>query len=257
MSKGFIKLPKDRGFITIPAIIFEDERLSIGAKGLYVQLFNSNNEINSLEDLTKLTTSTKEEIDAWFVELNEVGYISVNKDGSCSMNMKTQGEKTVARKLNKEAVEQFANKTVEPQKPLSKYDKIVGLITTQYDFPTNVKQLLIAYFEKRLSKKGRFIEADELHSGTVRGMLGDLISFHMSEDDMITCIQQSIDKEWFKFVDHRLSSNPAVNTSTNKASSFKPFDKSNITSGSYTEEEAQSIKERAEALEAEGKKGLF
>lgn len=252
-AKGFIKLPKDRGFITIPSIIFEDERLSIGAKGLYAQLFNSNSEIKSLEDLTTFTTSTKEEINAWFLELNKVGYITVNKDGSCSMNMKTQGEKTVARKLNEAAVEEFTNKTVEQPKPLSKFEKLMGMIES-YKFDPKIENLLKSYFTNWMNRVGRYDEGDDLHGPVARACINTLVSFHMSDEDMITCIQTSIDRQWRKFVDHRLSSN-SNNIST--MSSFKPFDKTTLTSGSYTEEEAQKVKEKAKMLEAEGKKGLF
>lgn len=245
VAKGFIKLPKDRGFITVPSIIFEDDRVSLGAKGLYVQLYNSNAEIKSLEDLTTITTSTKEEIDAWFLELNKIGYISINKDGSCSMNIKTQMEKTVARKLDEEAVKEFSNKVVEQPKPLNKFEKLMKMIES-YKFDVKVENLLKEYFTNWMNRVGRYGEGDDLHGPVARANINTLVSFHMSDADMITCIQQSIDMQWRKFVDHRLSKRPS-----------KTFDKTILTSGSYTEEEAKQIKEKARLLEAEGKKGLF
>ena len=356
-NKGFIKIPIDK-FDAIPSYIFGDERLSIGAKGLYVQMYLYNSCILSVEELLDFTTTKKEDIDNYIHELLSFGYLSFDDKDNWSLNIipiiiKTTNMKKVDTKiknsenkieqLNKSinSINERKNKKIttfnelltkngisttfddikdkddwdisfttlkiyerlknlyndinlldskieeltnqlneaniiskswidektrlteerkelvkekvqdfietEKPKPLSIYDKIVGLITQKYDFSDNVDQMLITYFEKRLSKKGRFADAEDLHSGTVRAMLAELLSFHMSDEDMITCIQTSIDKEWFKFVDHRLSS----------TTTFKPFDKSTITSGSYTEEDIRQIKERAAALEAEGKKGTF
>lgn len=245
MNKGgFIKVPSHRGFITIPATIFDDERVSLGAKGLYAQLFYSNKEIKSLEDLVDITSSTKDEIDNWFIELNKIGYLTTTKNGGCVMNIKTQGEKTVKRKLDVEAVEEFTDKVIEPPKPMSAYEKLTKMIES-YKFDPKVEQLLKEYFTNWLNKVGRYAEGDDLHGYVARSAINTLVSFHMSDDDMITCIKTSIDKQWRKFVDHR------------KSTSFKPFDKATITSGSYTEEDIAKIRERAAALEAEGLKGTF
>lgn len=243
-TKNFIKLPNTRGFITLPSIIFEDNRVSIGAKGLYAQLYYSNNQISSLDDLINVTSSTKEEIHDWFNELNNVGYLNI-KDSVCTMVIKPQTEKTVAKKLDKEAVKTFIETNHEPEKTLNAYDKMVRLIKS-FKFDPKVENLLITYFEKWLNRRGRFSEAETLHGYMVRAKINDLIAFKMCDEDMIKSIQQSIDKEWFKFVDPRIGN-----------SSFIAFDKTTLTSGSYTEEDIKNIKERAELLNNTGKKGIF
>ena len=244
MSKDFIKLPSNRGFITIPSIIFDDNRVSIGAKGLYAQLYYSNSQIESLDDITNITSSTKDEITKWFNELNTIGYLSV-KDNICTMVIKPQSEKTVAKKLDMDAVKTFTETSHEKEKTANAYEKMIRLIKS-FKFDPKVANLLITYFEKWLNKRGRFAEAEPLHSYVVRARINDLIAFKMCDEDMIKCIQQSIDKEWFKFVDPRIGN-----------ASFVSFDKTVLTSGSYTEDDIKKIKERAEMLNKDGKKGIF
>ena len=348
MAKGFIKLPNDRGFVTIPAIIFEDERVSLGAKGLYAQLYYSNQKILCLEDLVELTSSTKEEIESWFMELNKIGYLSTTKTG-CTLNIRTQGEKTVARKLDEDAINdkmnakiskeslhdrigkiidsfdtldstiknllieffdnwsfrkgrysetsnitetraralineligfnlsndemadvvrtsinkeyfQFVNPNSDEPKPeipiAEVLKKITGIVTVKYkdDFPQSVQNKLIEYYTKWLNKEGRFEEAETLHGPKVHSMLIELRSFKMTEQEMLDCVQNSMDKEYFKFIDNRQKNTTTTNTAK---SAFKPFDKANITSGSYTTDDIEQIKARAKALESDGKKGIF
>lgn len=253
MARGFIKLPSDKGYLTLPSQIFEDSRVSIGAKGLYAQLYYSNKTISSIQDLVEVTSSTKEELDTWLNELSEIGYFVMNKDGTGRLVAKTQGEKTVAKKLDKDAIEEFANKTVEKPKPMSAFEKLMGMIES-YHFNEKVESLLKEYFINWLNGVGRYGEGDALHGPVARSCINTLVSFNMSDEDMITCIKKSIDMQWRKFVDHRLSSPTTV---TAPATPFKKFDKSTLTSGSYTEEDIEDIKRRAAEYEANGKKGLF
>lgn len=254
--KDFIKKPKYRDFMVVPALIFEDERLSIGAKGLYTQLYYSASSISSLEELESVSTTPKAELDLFFDELVKIGYISINKKGEAEFVIKTQNEKTVAKKLDQETVDEFKNTVQEQPKTLNAYEKMVGLINS-YNFDSKVTNLLITYFENWMNRKGRFAEADPIHGYVVRNKINVLVSFHMSDEDMITCIQNSIDKEWFVFVDQRAGSQPAVAAKPKNTSSFIDFDKANLTSELYTEDDIKKIKEKAEALNAEGKKGLY
>ena len=253
--KDFVKKPKNRDFMVLPALIFEDERLSIGAKGLYAQLYYSSSSISSLEELTEVSTSTKEELDSFFDELIKIGYIVINKKGEAEFTIKTQNEKTVAKKIDEAQVEEFKNTVQEQPKILNAYEKMLGLINS-YNFNEKVTNLLIQYFETWMNKRGRFAEADSLHGYVVRAKINDLVSFKMSDEDMITCIQNSIDREWFKFVDQRAGAQPKVEPKVN-TSSHATFDKTMITSGSYTPNDIQKIKERAEELDKEGKKGTY
>ena len=257
-KQDFIKKPKHRDFMVMPALIFDDERLSIGAKGLYAQLYFSSSSISSLEEIVQVSTNSKEELDAYFDELVNIGYIVV-KNGKAEFVIKTQSEKTVAKKVDQTSVDEFKNTVQEQPKVLNAYEKMVGLINT-YKLDSKVTNLLISYFENWLNHKGRFAEAEQLHGYTVRSKINTLISFHMSDEDMITCIQNSIDKEWFVFVDQRLGSQPKASTNNGtrvNTSSIASFDKSQLTSGSYTEEDIQAIKDKAQALDAEGKKGIY
>lgn len=235
----FVKIPTMRKYMTIPSNIFDDNRLSIGAKGLYVQLIYSNDNINSLHEIEEYSSSNKAELDKLFNELAEFGYVVV-KNKSCNIIAKPQMKETIDKKINREEVKEYTEITKD--KPKSAYEKMVSIIRS-YDLPKNVKNLLIVYFTNWLNKKGRYEEADTLHSTKVRMLIGDLISFHLGEDDMITCVQSAIDHEYFKFI------------IPNKK--FNQFDKSTITSGSYTAEDIKKIKEKAAMMNAEGKKGLF
>ena len=255
-KRDFVKKPKYRDFMVLPALIFEDERLSIGAKGLYAQLYYSSSGISSLEELTSVSTSSKEELDTLFDELVKIGYIVLNKKGEAEFVIKTQNEKTVAKKVDEAHLEEFKNTAQEQPKVLNAYEKMVGLITS-YKFNEKITNLLIQYFETWMNHRGRFAEADQIHGYTVRAKINDLVSFKMSDDDMITCIQNSIDKEWFKFVDQREGTQPKVAPKHTNTSSHINFDKTTITSGSYTEDDVQKIKERAESLDADGKKGTY
>ena len=142
--KDFVKKPKNRDFMVLPALIFEDERISIGAKGLYAQLYYSSSSISSLEELTEVSTSTKEELDTFFDELVKIGYIVINKKGEAEFAIKTQNEKTVAKKIDEDKVEEFKNTVQEQPKVLNAYEKMVGLINS-YNFNekiTNFSQAL-------------------------------------------------------------------------------------------------------------------
>ena len=254
----FVDVQTVRDYTTIPSTIFSDERISLGAKGLYVQLIYSTKSITSLADLVSEVNNSKEELDQYFNELCEFGYIIFkNKRGGNNAAVivnKPQKKETVEKKLDQEVVQNYTEKVIEQAPKLSKYELLVQVINS-FGFDPKVTNLLIVYFEKWLNRRGRFSDADELHAKTVRAKIGELVSYHMSDEDMITCIQNSIDKEWFKFVDTRKGSQPDL--SKGGRSSFIQFDKDNITSGSYTQEDIERVKQRAAQLEAEGQKGVF
>ena len=234
-----------RKTLTIPSYILDDERVSIGAKGLFIQLFYSNDNICALGDLCKVTSSTEEELKIYFNELAENGYIMIS-DKRCDLRHKAASEKMVAKKTDIKEVAEYAE-TTQPKKK-SAYEYICDTVNS-YDLPVNVKNLLITYFGNWLARKGRFAEADALHKNRVMQIIGEFISYHLSEPDMITCIQQSIDKGWYKLVQPKAEN-------TNK-SNFLQFDKTTLTSGSYTQEDIDNIKKRANELNSEGGKGTF
>lgn len=240
----FVHTTSIKKILTIPSYILDDPNVSLGAKGLYVQLYYSNNSICSLNELLSTVNSTEDELKKYFQELADTGYITI-KDNKCDLLQKAVS----SRSKNKTDTEEAAvyAETVQPKK-LSAYEKMINMINS-YSLSDNVKQLLITYFEKRMNKRGRFAEADDLHGYIVRAMIGELVSFHLSEEDEIKCIQTSIDREWFKFV------NP--NTSSNNSGSNSIFINENIESGTYTQDDIDEIKRRADELESIGEKGYF
>ena len=146
---------------------------------------------------------------------------------------------------------------ISTERKLSGYEKMIRIINS-YELAPSVTNLLIVYFEKWLNRKGRYEDADQLHGNKVRQLIGELISFHLSEDDEITCIQNSIDHEYYKFFipnnGTSLCNNPAVNTSK---SSFIQFDKNSVVSGSFTQDDINLIKSNALQNENEGKKSIY
>ena len=236
-----------RKMMTIPTDFLNDARLSIGAKGLYAQILYSNDAYSSLTELVAVTKNTEEELKQYFGELAAIGYLEVGKNTKLKHNAPKDVE-NVEEKV-KEA-EKYAE-TTQP-KPLSIYEKI-KLIIDGYELSTNVKELLLVYFTKRLNKEGRFAEAGDLHSNQVRAIIGEIVSFHISDEEQIDCVQQSIDREWFKFV----KPTPKTAGSSSNTAPKASFDKINIKSGTYTQEDIDRIKERSAALEANGEQGVF
>lgn len=236
-----------RKMFTMPVDVLNDNRLSIGAKGLYTQILYSNDDICSLEDLTKLSTTPLEELKTYFAELTTVGYVEMNNKQAKLKNTAPKSVENVEEKV-KEA-EEYAETTQAPK--LSIYDKI-KIIIDGYELTQNVKNLLLVYFEARLGKKGRFAESDDLHANQVRAMIGDLVSFHLSEDDQITCVQTAIDKQWFKFV------KPVTETQVATTTKLKStFDKTQLRSGTYSLDDIADITRKAAELEASGQQGVF
>ena len=232
-----------RKMFTMPVDVLNDNRLSIGAKGLYTQILYSNDDICSLEDLTKLSTTPLEELKAYFAELTTVGYVEMNNKQAKLKNTAPKSVENVEEKV-KEA-EEYAETTQAPK--LNIFDKI-KLIIDSYNTSDDikitpaVKNLLLIYFEQRLNRVGRFTEAGDLHANQVRAMIGELISFHLSEDQELECIQTAIDKQWFKFV---------------KPTPKPTFDKTKIKSGTYSEADVEKLKKKAKLLEQNGEQGVF
>jgi DNA-binding transcriptional regulator YhcF (GntR family) len=244
----FLHTSSIKKIVTMPAYILEDPNVSLAAKGLYIQLYYSNKSICSLAELSTFVDASEEELKKTFEELTEAGYVVI-KNSKCELLQKAVSSKSTKKTTVEEATA-YAE-TTQPKK-LNIYEKMTGLVN-RYDLPENVKQLLITYFSNWLGKKGRFAEADALHGNRVMAMIGDLISFHLSEDDIIDCIQTSIDKGWYKFVDPTKKSTTTETTSVNSSN----FNKEDLVSGSYTQDEIDQLKERAKQLEADGKQGVY
>lgn len=238
-TSGFLDIQGIRKMLTVPSYVFDDKRVSLGAKGLYVQLYYSSKELNTIADVAKHSSTSVEEAEAYFKELAQLGYLEFNKDKPCKLI--TQPPKSKVDASVTEKAQEYAQK--EQPKKLNAFEQMVEMVNKYPDsqIPYDVKQALITYFTLRLQRQGRFATGDPLHAFTVAKMIGDLNSFHLSPEGMIDCIQQSIDRGWFGF--------------------FKPnttkFDKTAIVSGSYTEEDVENIRQRAKELEQRGEQGVF
>ena len=243
----FINTEKVKKILTIQANIFDDSRVSLGAKGLFTQIYYCNKDISTLNDLLKYINNTEEELKALFEELVTTGYIVKTKTGFKLVTSVSNKDKQGIE--NVEEVIKEANEYAEQTQPkaLSIFDKI-KLIIDSYNtvdetkIAPAVKNLLLIYFEQRLAKTGRFSEAGDLHANQVRAMIGELVSFHLSEDQELECIQTAIDKQWFKFV---------------KPTPKPTFDKTKIKSGTYSEADVEKLKKKAKLLEQNGEQGVF
>lgn len=237
----FLHTTKIRKIITLPTNYLDDPNLSLEAKGLYTQLYYSNDRITALKDLTDIVNSSEEQLKKAFNELTEYGYVTIKND-RCDLQQKAVSAKS-DKKTSTEDAEKYAE-TTQP-KTLNKFEKLMKLIESYKEtnqFSEDVVALLKVYFEKWMNKRGRFVEADDLHGYIVRAKIGDLISFHASDDEMINIIQQSIDKEWFKFV--------KPNSETATQGNVSAFDKTKLESGTYTQEEIDNILKRKQELES-------
>ena len=249
-TKQFANLQGIKKMITVPSYVFDDERVSLGAKGLYVQIIYSNNNASILKDFTQFANVGEKELESYFNELAEYGYVEFKDSQTCKVL--SQPPKSKVDKQNVENAKEYAKTEAPPQ--LNIYEKMEGIVNG-FDLPVNTKQALIVYFTKRLNKQGRFANAPALHKYLVQSLVSDLVSFHLNEEDQIACVQLSTDKEWFKFF--RPSGAQTVNTPT-PAPRRTSFDTTAETiSGSYTEEDIKALKERAKALEQGGDVEVF
>lgn len=240
-----------RKLFTMPTDILKDKRLSVGAKGLYAQIIFSNDDYSSVVDLTDITTNSSEELKSYWAELVKVGYVDKdNKLRHTAPKAQNENEEELEETIKK--AEEFAE-TQQPRK-LSIYEKI-ALVVDSYNLSQNVKNLLMVYFTKRLNKEGRFADAEDLHKAKVNAMVGELVSFNLNEDEALKCVQQSIDRQWFKFFKPRVDEAKPTNTNSGQA---KPlFDKTQIISGTYTAQDVAEIKKQAEELNKNGEKGIY
>lgn len=230
-----------------PTNILDDPDVSVGAKGLYILLYNCNSRIYSLQDLCdKFTTSSKDEVDQYYHELIDAGYITI------TTNQRTGEEKVTMSKtphkkkeLSEDQKEKVANVTdVVNEKPKNKYEILVAHIG-RWELSTNVSNLLTVYFTKWLHKEGGFAEKDDLHTPRVNQLIGNLVAMHLDEDTMLEVIQQSIDRCWCTFVLPK-------NTTTRPKGVGTGFTSAEIQSASYTPEEIEAIKKKREQLRQNG-----
>ena len=234
-NTGLIKVSDIKTMVTLPAYILDDERVSLSAKGLYVQICFSKNDILSLSDITTLANNTEEEITQYINELIDKGYLDY-KNSTYSLKQKPITSKTIEKRNIKEVKESIKEAEITPVVKKNKFDFIRDRVNAS-DFSTSVKVLLIDYFIKWLKGEDRF-EGQVLHKNMVDGRIESLRSireeFHLNQTELEKCVKQSIENHWFKFV-WPLAEKPNSN-----------FDKNVLTSGSYSSEEIEEIKRKAE-----------
>lgn len=238
---------------TFPTSILEDPNVSVGAKGLYFLLYHANSKICALADLHgEWTTTSKEDLDKLYQELVDAGYVSVNRDKNGKITsvklVKTASKPTPKKEETKkkqeeelQAVTEQVNVVAE-KKVENAYTKLSDRIE-KWNLPQNVKNLLYNYFLMWLKKEGRFAEANTIRPSIVDHLIGELIAMHLDEDGMLYVIQQSIDRQWFKFVEPK---GPIVKrTVGGKQAGFQA---DGIVSASYTSEEIAKIRQMQQEL---------
>lgn len=221
--------------LTLPAYIFDDNRVSLGAKGIFVQIYYSKDDILALSDITKLANSTEDEIKKYTNELIDLGYIE-EKNGAFNLRQKALSSKTIEKKENYDEVKSAIQSTTVIQVPKkSKFEFIRDRVMAS-DFQPSVKELLVDYFVKWLKGEDRFA-GQELHKNMVDGRINSLVilrdSNSLKQADLEKCVKQSIENHWFKFIW------PLVNRPSQ-------FDRSSLVSGSYTPNEIEEIKRKAQ-----------
>jgi DNA-binding transcriptional regulator YhcF (GntR family) len=225
----FLSVKKIRKMFTFPADIMNDPNVSIGAKGLYVQLQYSNDTICSLNELCTFVNSTEEELKKYFNELTETGYITIT-DNKCELLTKP----VTSRSSKKTDVEESAKyaETVQEKKK-NAYEIMVDIVN-EYELAQNVKNLLITFFDNWFRGKGRYAEASKLNRGRVRQIIGNLIGYHLTEEEQIECIKHSIDKQYYDLFDIRKS-----------GKAKEPiFDSKKLKSDTYSEDEMEDLMKR-------------
>lgn len=198
-----IKHPSERLFIYIPASIFMDNAVSLGAKGLYAQLYRITKDIKSLEEVVDYTNNTKEEIDNYFDELIDTGYITIDKKGNAKFEEKPALRVSTIKRHNedsKEAIEKFKSETKTTEEPLR--IRIINMIN-DCGLDGRINNLLIEYFDNWLFRRGRYGDTRKLTETEARNILNTLNSYQLSTEECIDCIKLSISKEYFQFIDPR------------------------------------------------------
>lgn len=235
MSNGLINVSGVRNMVTLPAYIFDDNRVSLGAKGIFVQIYYSKDSILALSDITKLSNSTEDEIQKYINELIDLGYIE-EKKGIFNLRQKALSSRTIEKKENSDEVKSAIKSTVVTPVPKKNKFEFIRDRVMASDLPPSVKELLVDYFVKWLNGEDRFA-VQELHKNMVDGRINSLISLRdensLKQEDLEKCVKQSIENHWFKFIW------PLVNKSSQ-------FDRSALVSGSYTPDEIEEIKRKAQ-----------
>ena len=170
-----------RKMFTMPVDVLNDNRLSIGAKGLYTQILYSNDDICSLEDLTKLSTTPLEELKAYFAELTTVGYVEMNNKQAKLKNTAPKSVENVEEKV-KEA-EEYAETTQAPK--LSIYDKIkiiIDELSTSPIYDVN----LMSYVNSNTDLIDYSLEDECLKLNFNDSILNDTTSNHILEEVIYT-----------------------------------------------------------------------
>ena len=244
----FCTIPKTVKMMSICSIFLENVDISLGAKGLYAMLFYMNKNISSLDDIVEYSNTSKEDTIKYYDELVNAGFIVIsNTRNGMKVELKREPARLKQIEESKELSEE-SKELVNEEKTTSKYEKIEKIIKA-YDLPDNVKNLLVSYFEKWLNKRDSFEKAPELHSYIVMEVINKFIALELSEADMIKSIRKSTEKGWHNFY------NPNEGRMSNSTTSM--FDKNSLESGTWTLEDREKARKRAEELQNSGAKGYF
>ena len=236
MSEGLISIAKVKNMITLPTYIFDDKRVSLGAKGIFVQICYSKEGILTLSDIAEYANTSEKEIKNYINELIDLGYIEKSKNGSSfSLRHKPYSPKMVKEKIDTEDIKESISKTkITPVIKKNIFDTIREKVNI-LDLQPSTKKLLTTYFIKWLNGEDRF-EAQPLYKNMLDGRIKNLMDikeeYSLNQSDLEKCITQSIENHWFKFIW------PLTN---------KNFNKNTLVSGDYSQEEREEVMRKAQA----------
>lgn len=203
------KLPKTILYTTIPKNFLEDTNLSVTAKGLLASLYHTG-------DITFLKED-KDYLRPYVKELIANGYCKVvDNDIHILLKPKTR------------MIKESDSFDMEKPKRQTLYDFMLELIQ---DFNEEEKEMFIRYFNIRVkAPKGTRFENKPLHKFELISLVDSL---KLMKGNKVIIIKNSIDKQYFKFVDN-------IQT------------KDNLSTRTITKEDKKEIEDYKKQLESEG-----
>ena len=237
------KIQTTRSYSTIPMNGINDDKLSLKAKCLYVILFSVNN-IKTLDDIKKLTSDSIEVIQEALNELILTGYVEKTENYTYKVNIIPN--KKVATIVDVDSSVPFIDEapiyvsSIQTPKPKdNKFTKMVNAVK-EYTEDKALRDALISYFSARLHPDvdSRFAARGDLQIYQIKNILESLTA--TTGEDKVAIVKYCLEKQYFKFFDIPVK---------------KTLD--GVKSESYTQEEIENIRKRAEYLDSIGEQGTF
>lgn len=236
------KIQTTKSYSTIPMNAINDSKLSLRAKCIYAILFSAHN-IKSLGDIKNLTCDSIEVVQEAINELIATGYIEKTENYTYKVNIAPNKKVATITEVDSDMPYVHEMPSYEPlaaPKPKdNKFTKMVNIIK-EYTENGALRQALVEYFAARLHPDidSRFASAGDLQIYQIKRILETLDN--TKGNDKVAIVRYCLEKQYFKFFD---------------LPEKKTLD--GVKSGTYTQEEINDIKRRAEYLNSIGEQGTF